>query len=353
MLEDKWFSKWAQSIWYDDWERRLFAMLTCYLDESTAQGERDPATSVAGYVATGKQWANFAKLWNGMLAFYSVPLFHAKEFETEWGRKRARAKEGRKRLIYRQWSKAKRKDFHNDIIGIIRQSGLQDVGIGIPQSVYDAVMTPERLKKYGKTPDGLCATLALAQAGGFAWDNRAVYKQAPNIIYERGDRLKKCLEWAHAEFCASKVYGDFYQLSILAPAPKSKEFPQLQAADYLAFEVAKRASHYVDPNPPADAILETLADGRKVRKTRHPLLALYAGKKNGVGINIYHAPTAEILEKLLQVIEAEPDEASNEKKRRVRQVRQGNGRVAGRASRRTTARASKGRTRKGKEKEAI
>lgn len=272
-----------------------------------------------------------------------MPLFHSQEFETEEGRNRARAKEGRKRLIYRRWSRAKRKDFQNSIIGVIVQCGLQDVGIAIPQSVYDAVMTPERLEKYGKTPDGLCATLALVQAGGFAWDNRAVYKQAPNIVYERGDRLKKCLESAHAEFCASKIYSNFYQLSILAPAPKSKEFPQLQAADYLAFNVAKRASHYVDPNPPADAILETLKDGRKVRKMRYPLLALYSGKRNGG--NIYHAPTADVLERLLQVIEAEPDEVSSEKKRRVRQSK-------GRAPRRSSKRVGKGRARKGKKKEA-
>jgi hypothetical protein len=94
----------------------------------------------------------------------------------------------------------------------------------------------------------------------------------------------------------------------LTPGPKSKEFPQLQAADYLAFNISKRCSHVVDPTPPANAILETLSDGRRVRKMRYPLLALYGQTQS----NVYHAPQAELLDKLVQILEAddEPAEAT-------------------------------------------
>jgi hypothetical protein len=271
-------------------------MLSCYLDESTAFGETDPATSVAGYVATGKQWHTFSHGWNRMLKEYGVEIFHTTELETEAGRRRS---------VYRDWSRKKREQFQNDIIDIIRACGLYDVGIAIPRSVYNSVATPERIKKFGPTPDGLCAILALMQAAGFALDNKAIYKQAPSFFYESGGRCKKALTWAYNELANnSKLYEEFFQLSRLAPAPKSKEFPQLQAADYLAFNVSKRASHVVDPNPPSDAILETLADGKKVRKMRYPLLALY-GKEGG---NIFHAPTVGVLEKMLQVLEAHADQ---------------------------------------------
>ncbi|HVQ36747.1 MAG TPA: DUF3800 domain-containing protein [Pyrinomonadaceae bacterium] len=272
-------------------------MLTCYVDESTAFGETDPATSVAGYVATGKQWATFGRAWNLMLKHYGVEIFHTKEIETA---------EGRKRSIYKGWSKKKREEFQNEIIAIIRESGLQDVGAAIPLSVYRAAMTPQRIKKYGKTPDGLCALVAMMQATGYAWDNIAVYKQAPVFIYERGGLCRKVLEWAHDELKESKLYRDFFSLSTLRSEPKSKEFPQLQAADYLAFNISKRCSHVVDPNPPAVANLETLADGKKVRPMRYPLQALYAG---GGSSNVCHAPTTERLEALLQVIEADDDPA--------------------------------------------
>jgi hypothetical protein len=208
----------------------------------------------------------------------------------------------------------KRKEFQNEIIAIIRECGLYDVGVANPQSVFKAVMTPERRKKYGKTPDGLCAIFAMVQAGGFAWDNKKIYKQAPAFVYETGDRVKAALEWAHNELSQSTVYQGFYQLSTLRAAPKSREFPHLQAADYLAFNIAKRASHFVDPSPPSNAILETLEDGRRIRKMRYPLLALYAGAMSGG--NIYHAPMAEVLDKLLQVLEADdhPSEGSFQKK---------------------------------------
>jgi hypothetical protein len=270
-------------------------MLTCYLDESTAHGEADPATCVAGYIATGKQWDKFSRAWNLMLKEYGVSIFHTKEFETE---------EGRKRSVYKGWSKKKRNRFQNDIIDIIVGSGLQDVGIAIPLSVFRAVMTPDRTKKYGKTPDGLCALLTMMQAGGYAWDNRAVYKQAPSFVYESGGVYKAILKWAHQQLTTkSKIYREFFRLSTLTSASKGKEFPQLQAADYLAFNSSKRSSHVVDANPPAGAILETLSDGKKVRRARYPLLALY-GKD---GSYVRHAPTAERLEKLLEVLEADED----------------------------------------------
>lgn len=274
-------------------------MLSCYLDESTAFGETDPATSLAGYVATGKQWHTFSRGWSRMLKEYGVEIFHTTELETEAGRQKS---------VYKDWSKKKREQFQNDIIDIIRACGLYDVGIAIPRSVYKAIATPERIKKYGKTPDGLCAILALMQACGFALDNKGVYKQAPSFFYERGGPCKRALKWAHNELATnSKVYREFFQLSRLVPAPKSKEFPQLQAADYLAFNMSKRASHVVDPNPSPNTILETLANGKRVRKMRYPLLALY-GKEGG---NIRHAPTVDVLERMLQVLEADEDQAES------------------------------------------
>lgn len=101
-------------------------MLSCYLDESTAFGEADPATSVAGYVATGKQWHTFRRGWNLMLKEYGVEIFHATELETEVSRRKS---------VYKDWSKKKREQLQNDIIDIIRACGLYDVGIAIPRSL--------------------------------------------------------------------------------------------------------------------------------------------------------------------------------------------------------------------------
>jgi hypothetical protein len=230
-------------------------MLSCYLDESTAHGESNPSTCVVGYIATGKQWDTFARAWVRMTKHYGVEIVHAQQFETE---------EGRKRSLYKRWSKRKRQAFNNDIISVIVGSGLKDVGLAIPRSVYNAVMTPERLKRFGKTPDSLCALLAMMSAGGLAEAQRGVYKQAPSFICERGGLYKGILEWAHNYLTTeSKVHRDFFRLSTLNFVPKSKEWPQLRAADYLAFNISKRCSHMMDQDPPVDARLETLAKWSK------------------------------------------------------------------------------------------
>lgn len=266
-------------------------MLSCYLDESTAHGEPDPSTCVAGYMATGKQWAKFARAWGRMCEHYGIEIFHAKEFETE---------EGRKRSVFKRWSKKKRKELQNDIINVIVGSGLMDVGAAIPHSAFKAVMTPERIKRFGKDPDGLCALLAMMSATAWASDQKAVYKQAPSFFCERGARYKTIIEWAHNYLATeSKVHQEFFRLSTLTFAPKSKDYPQLQAADFLAFNMSKRCSHILDLNPPADAPLESLADGRKVRRTRYPLMALYSMTDS----HVRYCPTPEHLEKALRLIE--------------------------------------------------
>jgi hypothetical protein len=47
-------------------------MLSCFIDESTAHGETDPSTTVAGYVATGKQWHTFNLAWSLMTTHYGI-----------------------------------------------------------------------------------------------------------------------------------------------------------------------------------------------------------------------------------------------------------------------------------------
>lgn len=146
------------------------------------------------------------------------------------------------------------------------------------------------------------------QAAGFALDNKAIYKQAPSFFYESGGPSKKSIDVGVQRISKQlQALPGILSTEWVGSRPQSKEFPQLQAADYLAFNVSKRASHVVDPNPPSDAILETLANGKKVRKMRYPLSALY-GKEGG---NIFHAPTVDILEKMLHVLESDADQADS------------------------------------------
>ena len=265
------------------------------MDESTGIGESDPSTCVVGFIATGKQWGIFEQAWARMMEYYGVDVLHVTELETEFTRGR--------HPVYRDWSKDKVQEFQREIHGLIVLTGLKDVGMAIPLSIYKSVLTAERRKKYGETPDKICALLCMTSAGGYAWANKAIYKQAPSFTFEAGGTYAGLVMEVHEYLTTKSYYRDFYRLSTLTFAPKSKEFPKLQAADYLAFNISKRCSHVVAPEPPADSPLETLPDGRKVRKTRYPLLALYSES----GSNVMYAPTPEILERIWQMIEAEDD----------------------------------------------
>ncbi len=265
-------------------------MLTCFLDESTACGESDPATCVAGYIATGKQWDIFRRAWNRMMKHYQVDLLHTVEIETEQARKHS--------IRYNKWSSETVKEFQSDIQGIIVGTGLQDIGMAIPLSVYNSVITSDRRKRFGNAPDRLCALLAMLSAGEYAWANKSVYKQAPSFVFEQGGRYTAEVRRAHNYFTTRSPI-DFYSLSTLTFAPKSKEFPELQAADYLAFNISKRASHVVDPHPPPDAPIETMPNGKTVRRMRYPLQALYSEK----GGEVRYSPTADVLEKIMTRLE--------------------------------------------------
>ena len=109
------------------------------------------------------------------------------------------------------------------------------------------------------------------------------------------------LRRVHEYLVTESEYRDFYSLSTLRFAPKSTAYPQLQAADYLAFNMSKRSSHVVDHDPPPNAITETLSDGSRVRRTRYPLFRLYEEH----GLNVWHFPTVEDLEKMIKSLEIE------------------------------------------------
>jgi hypothetical protein len=89
------------------------------------------------------------------------------------------------------------------------------------------VLTPERRRKFGETPDRICALLCMTSAGGYAWANKAIYKQAPSFIFEAGGTYGGLVKEVHDYLTTKSYYKDFYRLSTLTFAPKSKDFPQL------------------------------------------------------------------------------------------------------------------------------
>jgi hypothetical protein len=236
--------------------------LHCYIDESISPKEREPVPCVAGWLSTGKDWWNFAKAWNAVLEPKGVELFHACEFETE---------EGRRGTVYEKWSKPERDEFQNKLIIVINKTLWRDVGIAIPQSVYNQVMTPKRIEKWGDIYV-LCGKLAIVKAASLAFKYGF---NAPNYFIEKGGGYEGKLKAAHEGISKMPEFAERFTMSVIEPIPKSKKHPELSAADYLAFNVSKRASHLFDPEEPLDESNTIMIDGKRRRKLRYPLAQMW------------------------------------------------------------------------------
>jgi hypothetical protein len=71
----------ALALFYRWQPKRLFVILTCYIDESGTHGG-SPVTIMAGYVGRLGRWKSFDPKWNRFLEQNEVrPFFHSKEFK--------------------------------------------------------------------------------------------------------------------------------------------------------------------------------------------------------------------------------------------------------------------------------
>jgi hypothetical protein len=239
------------------------------MDESSTQNEKEPAACVAGYVASGKQWATFGEEWNRALDLGEVSIFHTKEFVTAWGRHGT---------VYENWSGEKRDRFLGALLDIVKTNTLKDVGVGIYYSDYEKVMTKARRKRFGNI-HALCALFCMLHAG--AWAHASKFPNAPCFIFEAGGGYTGQMMRAHSYLSKHPDWEGFFRFSTLAFKPKSRLTPGLQAADLLAYELGKRVSHIIDFSPPEDALTEIL-DGKTIRRTRIPLAILYSDSEPNI-----------------------------------------------------------------------
>lgn len=241
------------------------AALFVYLDESESKAEKEPAACVAGYLATGFQWFRFAKEWNAVLEREGVEIFHASEFETE---------QGRRGTVYEHWSKAKRDSFHNELISIIQRNTLTEIGAGMHLSTYEKVMTPQRIRDFGSIYS-VCALNTMINAA--VWSVYAKFPYVPSFIFEKGGGYEHEAKRAHNILSNAPGFEEYFSESTITFQPKSKAFPQLQAADHLAFNLGKRISHLIDYTLPKGTKTEDY-HGKEIRKLRYPLAQLFTNR---------------------------------------------------------------------------
>lgn len=194
-------------------------MFTGYFDD--AGGADHDYTVVAGWVSTVERWRTFAEQWQAMLSAFNVPWFDMKTLSHFKG-------------IYATWRdkpevKDQFQDFACRAIGGNVLCGFAQI---VEHSVFKSVNRIYKLKEYVGNKYALAGvSVALKMRD---W----IYKQEPpqpfEVVFDDGTAKRgKLVDVMRKEHFAEPIFR--------SPIPKNRLLPmlQLQAADFLAYEVRK------------------------------------------------------------------------------------------------------------------
>jgi hypothetical protein len=196
-------------------------MLTAYFDEAIDTG----FTVVCGWVADVAQWENFEVDWKLFLIKHDIPYFHMKEFAQSVG-------------PFSKWkgSETVRKQFLVDAWDIISSRVRRGFVCTVHDELFDSINTSHRLI------ESFRSCYALAGRETMDWANR--YANAMRLpvkcVFEDGGPDKGGL-LSTADIAPMVSSPDFEPSRDIQDRKKGmrRGVVQLQAADYLAYEIRK------------------------------------------------------------------------------------------------------------------
>jgi hypothetical protein len=222
-----------------DATERVMAFFNAYFDES---GTHSPdLITLAGYVATDKQWGEFKREWEEALEKEDVRMkdgvriFHMSEFENPYG----------DFTEEKGWTEQRKIDFQSKLIGIINRRANVGIFTSVDLKAYEECMTGWRREHFG-TPYAFCVKNCLAQVS--LWAQHYNRKEPIAYVIEHGAGYNHEINEAFRKAFADEMKRELLRLGSLSFETKGRAV-QLQAADMLAYEVWKDESNF-HLNPP-------------------------------------------------------------------------------------------------------
>ena len=206
-------------------------------DNRDSRGRPSPSVSVAGYMATPKQWKQFDKDWKQRLDKDNLPYFHMTEFVAQGGIFKKRD----------EWPKERRDSLIQDLIKIISNNVLYGLGMVVFRADYDQVITiePQAAIVLG-SPYAFCAFRCFES--GVDWARRTKYDESIKYIFESGDEFKHQIQDTHTFICSQDRLREFYKFSSSLTFEDGVKVRPLQAADILAWELNKELYRRIYPD---------------------------------------------------------------------------------------------------------
>jgi hypothetical protein len=208
--------------------KRLREELVVYLDESGTDAA-NPCLVVAGFASDAAQWARLTEEMTALDREYVAPPFHMATFE------KARHGHG----AYAVWPAAKRHEYLNRLLGMIRRRCFKSFATMLEKSAYEEIIRPHRaFQEYFYSPFVFAAVNTIHAVR--QWRDSLYPGKTLRFVFDRGNKnAGQLIDVSKRVFIGSEenvqdvVLGD------------DLELPPLRAADLLAFELCaegRRAS---------------------------------------------------------------------------------------------------------------
>ncbi|MBT3996032.1 MAG: DUF3800 domain-containing protein [Chloroflexi bacterium] len=178
--------------------------------------------AVGGFLADAESWKTFCDEWQTALDYNGLDYFHMTDYENIQG-------------PYLSWTDKQGRDCINQLLDIIHRYVIQSVGIIIPLRSFDQIMS-DRAKSICGDAYGLAAIQCWANLASTA--RHPKINAAFEIVMEDGAKGKGALIDVVRAASGDTEWFENNRIKSLSFEDK-REFPPLQAADILAYELYK------------------------------------------------------------------------------------------------------------------
>jgi hypothetical protein len=199
-------------------------MFICYFDE--AGGDDCGFTAVAGWVSTLERWREFAEKWNTMLSLFRVKSLDMKTLAHFKGQ-------------YVNWDEPVRIQFLTVACRIVAETTMFGVASIVPHSNFEQVDKQYTMSEYIGNPYALAGITCVQKS--LHWIVKQEQKWSVEFVFDDGrPKRGRLVNLMKAEGVREPIFR--------SPVPRDglRAVTQLQAADFLAYEVRK--VHIDDPN---------------------------------------------------------------------------------------------------------
>jgi hypothetical protein len=200
-------------------ESTLFAMLTGYFDD--AGGADHGYTVVAGWVSTVERWRGLAEQWEEMLTAFEVPYFDMKTLSHFKG-------------VYAKWEEQPqmKSEFIAAACRVIASSAMYQFASIVPHAAFAKANESYRLKEHVGNEYALVGVSCALRMRDWVREN---VPQSFEVVFEDGTAKRgKLVDVMRKEHFAEPIFRPSKPTDDGRP-----HVVQLQAADFLAYEVRK------------------------------------------------------------------------------------------------------------------